>query len=112
MGRRPGRTADAESCRSRVSDFRSSRCRVGGDGHGMPSSNSYRTYNANGTSNSAGSFVYWTDPNNDGSHDANQAMIYSDSVPAADTKTNSTTPAPWVPWTRAGCDVGNVSTAN
>ena len=22
------------------------------------------------------------------------------------------TPAPWVPWTRAGCDVGNVSTAN
>ena len=83
-----------------------------GDRRGMPISNSYRTYNANGTSNSAGSFVYWTDPNNDGSHDANQAMIYSDSVPAADTKTNSTTPAPWVPWTRAGCDVGNVSTAN
>src|SRR4029077_16475508 len=22
------------------------------------------------------------------------------------------TPAPWVPWTRAGCDVGDVSTAN
>src|SRR5258707_983684 len=50
-----------------------------GDRHGMPISNSYRTYNANGTSNSAGSFVYWTDPNNDGSHDANQAPVFSSS---------------------------------
>jgi hypothetical protein len=33
-----------------------------GDRHGMPISNSYRTYNADGTTNGAGSFVYWTDP--------------------------------------------------
>ena len=25
---------------------------------------------------------------------------------------DTTTPAPWVPWTRAGCDVGAVATAN
>ncbi len=39
-------------------------------------------------------------------------MIYSDSVPASATTTDVATPAPWVPWTRAGCDVGDVSTAN
>ena len=83
-----------------------------GDRHGMPISNSYRTYNADGTTNGAGSFVYWTDPNNDGNHDPKHAMIYSPSVPASNTTTDVTTPAPWVPWTRAGCDVGNVSTAN
>ena len=83
-----------------------------GDRHGMPISNSYRTWNPDGTVNSAGSFVYWTDPNNDGGHDTKHAMIYSDSVPASATTTDVATPAPWVPWTRAGCDVGDVSTAN
>jgi hypothetical protein len=83
-----------------------------GDRHGMPISNTYRTWNPNGTVNSAGSFVYWTDPNNDGGHDTKHAMIYSDGVPASATTTDVATPAPWVPWTRAGCDVGDVSTAN
>jgi len=90
-----------------------------GDRHGMPISNSYRTWNPDGTVNpgtnplvGAGSFVYWTDPNNDGGHDPRHAMIYSDSVPASATTTDVATPAPWVPWTRAGCDVGDVSTAN
>jgi hypothetical protein len=90
-----------------------------GDRHGMPISNSYRTWNANGTLNfgngpfqGAGSFLYWTDPNNDGGKDTKHAMIYSDSVPASATTTDVATPAPWVPWTRAGCDVGDVSTAN
>ena len=90
-----------------------------GDRHGMPISNSYRTYNPDGTINlglgpfqGAGSFVYWTDPNNDGGHDTKHAMIYSDSVPASATTTDVATPAPWVPWTREGCDVGDVSTAN
>jgi hypothetical protein len=89
-----------------------------GDRHGMPISNSYRTYNPNGTSDPAGSFVYWTDPINDtaGSptvgHDPKQSMIYSPTVPASATNTNVTTPAPWVPYTRAGCNVGDASTAN
>jgi hypothetical protein len=83
-----------------------------GDRHGMPISNSYRTWNPNGSVNAAGSFVYWTDPNNDGGHDTKHAMIYSDSVPATATTTDIHTPGPWVPWTRGGCDVGDVSTAN
>jgi hypothetical protein len=90
-----------------------------GDRHGMPISNSYRTWNPNGTVNfgngpfqGVGSFVYWTDPNNDGGHDTKHAMIYSDDVPASKTTTDVATPAPWVPLTRAGCDVGDVSTAN
>jgi hypothetical protein len=91
-----------------------------GDRHGMPISNNYRTWNPNGTVNrgtdpitgGVGSFVYWTDPNNDGGHDPKHAMIYSGSVPASATTTDVATPAPWVPWTRAGCDVGDVSTAN
>jgi hypothetical protein len=83
-----------------------------GDRHGMPISNSYRTYNSDGTTNGAGSFVYWTDPNNDGGHDLHHAMAYSPSVPAAATSTDAATPAPWAPWTRAGCNVGDVSTAN
>src|ERR1700736_6494568 len=33
-----------------------------GDRHGMPISNSYQAYNANGTTDPAGSFAYWTDP--------------------------------------------------
>src|SRR5262249_44061959 len=33
-----------------------------GDRHGMPVSNSYKTYAANGTTESDGSFVYWTSP--------------------------------------------------
>ena len=40
-----------------------------GDRHGMPISNTYRTWKPNGTVASAGSFVYWTDPNNDGGND-------------------------------------------
>jgi hypothetical protein len=89
-----------------------------GDRHGMPISNSYRTYNPSGTTDPAGSFVYWTDPINDtassptAGHDTKQSMIYSPTVPAAATSTNVTAPAPWVPFTRAGCTVGNVSTAN
>jgi hypothetical protein len=38
-------------------------------------------------------------------------MTYSDTVPASGPP-NRVTPAPWVPFTRAGCTVGDFSTAN
>ena len=92
-----------------------------GDRQGMPVSNSYQAYNADGTTDPAGSFAYWTDPVFDtastpiAGHDTNPSMVYS-STPPATTKPapapDTTTPAPWVPFTRAGCDVGDVSTAN
>jgi hypothetical protein len=88
-----------------------------GDRHGQPVTNSYFTYNANGSTDPATSFAYWTSPVADTSktptagHDATPTMTYSPTVPATG-PTGAVTPAPWVPFTRAGCSVGNFSTAN
>ena len=95
-----------------------------GDRQGMPIANDYEVYQTNGTGGSfgttdnAGSFAYWTDPVYDTSAtatDTNPNMVYSP-VPPATAKTpvtpDTTTPAPWVPFTRAGCNVGEIGTAN
>ena len=84
---------------------------VYGDKHGQPVSNSYRVYNdgTNGTTAGgsvvANSFVYWTDP-------VAAFGPTSDTAPSMITATGKNAPAPWVPYTRAGCDVGAYSTAN
>src|SRR6266571_8304360 len=98
-----------------------------GDRHGMPISNSYRAYNADGpngsfnTTDPAGSFAYWTDPVFDtatppsAGHDTNPSMVYAPVPPATAPRTvapDTIAPAPWVPFTRAGCDVGQVASAN
>jgi hypothetical protein len=98
-----------------------------GDRHGMPISNSYQAYNADGPNGSfnstdpAGSFAYWTDPVFDTKnppsvgHDTNPNMVYSPVPPATaahPVAPDAVTPAPWAPYTRAGCDVGEVATAN
>src|SRR5205085_1800334 len=80
---------------------------VYGDRMGVPISNSFRYFNPDGTSNLGVSFAYWTDP------------IYD---PTTSTPTDTTfnmldkggdnAPAPWVPYTRAGCNFGGVATAN
>ena len=79
-----------------------------GDRHGQPIGNSYETYNNAGTPLSKSSFAYWT-----GTYglDSFPNQPYSANVPALGAPP-STPPAPWVPFTRAGCDVGDVSTAN
>ena len=80
---------------------------VYGDRMGVPVSNSFRYFNPSGTTNLGVSFAYWTDP----------IFDPTTSTPT-DTKYNMLTaggmnaPAPWVPYTRAGCDVGQVATAN
>jgi hypothetical protein len=77
------------------------------DQHGVPVSNSFRYFNPSGTSNLGVSFAYWTDP----------IFDPTTSTPT-DTKFNMLTsggknaPAPWVPFTRAGCNFGAVATAN
>src|SRR5579864_7822753 len=85
-----------------------------GDRQGMPISNSYQAYNTDGTTDPAGSFAYWTDPVFDTArtpnpgHDTNPSMVYAAAPPAtADIapSPSTVTPAPWVPFTRAGCDV-------
>ncbi|MBO0783993.1 MAG: hypothetical protein J2P37_34735, partial [Ktedonobacteraceae bacterium] len=79
-----------------------------GDRHGVPVSNSFRYFNPDGTTNPGVSFAYWTAP------------IFDSSNPPAQTDTTfnmlsadgKNAPAPWVPYTRAGCNVGSVATAN
>src|SRR5262249_43245043 len=44
-------------------------------------------------------------------HDTTPSMVYSDTSPGSGAP-DRVTPAPWVPFTRAGCTVGNFSTAN
>ena len=88
-----------------------------GDRHGQPLSNSYKTYNPDGTTDPATSFAYWTSPVVDtkstatAGHDTSPSMAYSATTPATP-NTGQETPAPWVPFTRAGCSVGDFSTAN
>jgi hypothetical protein len=69
---------------------------------GMPVSNSYDYFDASGTPHFTSSFKYWTNPV-DGTFETLPNMI---------TTGQENTPAPWVPFTRAGCDVGGVGTAN
>jgi len=92
-----------------------------GDRQGMPISNGYRTFNPDGTTDPAGSFAYWTDPVFDTlspptpGHDTNPGMVYASEPPATAKNPPSpttVTPAPWVPYTRADCNVGEVATAN
>jgi hypothetical protein len=89
-----------------------------GDRHGQGLSNSYKVYNADGSTDSAASFAYWTSPVQDTQkpaptpgHDSSPTMVYSDTSPASGAP-NRIAPAPWVPFTRAGCTVGDFSTAN
>jgi hypothetical protein len=79
-----------------------------GDRQGQGLTNSYETYNSSGGVTSKSSFSYWT-----GTYGLDQFpnQPYSAKVPAAGSPP-ATPPAPWVPFTRAGCDVGGVSTAN
>ena len=90
-----------------ATDILTSLTGVYGDRHGVPVSNSFRYFNPDGTSNTGVSFAYWTSP----------IFDPATSTPT-DTKYNMLTasgqnaPAPWVPYTRAGCNVGSVATAN
>src|SRR5262249_55643823 len=64
-------------------------------------SNSYRVFDASGNiSGSHPSFIYWT------------AVDATDGKPVMLNENGKTAPAPWVPFTRLGCDVGAFSVAN
>ncbi|HET7885535.1 MAG TPA: hypothetical protein VFL62_04845 [Bradyrhizobium sp.] len=70
-----------------------------GDRFGFTVANSYGFFNANGSVGFQSSFLYWTGLAKDG-----QLNLINEKGKNA--------PAPWVPFTRAGCDVGGFSTAN
>ncbi|HET8894167.1 MAG TPA: alkaline phosphatase family protein [Gaiellaceae bacterium] len=72
------------------------------DRHGLTVSNSYGYFTPSGTTSFTSAFKYWTDP-------VDPAV---NPLPNLITTGKKTTPAPWVPFTRAGCDVGAIGMAN
>src|SRR5258705_1482042 len=76
------------------------------DRMGQPVSNSFRYFKTDGTTRTGVSFAYWTAPLFD------PAGTSTDTTPEMINETGKIAPAPWVPYTRAGCDVGAVATAN
>jgi hypothetical protein len=77
------------------------------DRQGLAVANSYATWGTPGTATGnqptgfPSAFTYWTDP-----------VSSSDPLPNLITDGQKNTPAPWVPYTRAGCDVGAFSIAD
>ena len=79
-----------------------------GDRQGMGVANDYYAFTPSGGVTPEHSvFSYWTGAG----ADSYPQMDYSATVPPTD-PTNATPPAPWVPFTRDGCDVGAVSAVN
>lgn len=76
------------------------------DRMGQPVSNSFRYFKTDGTTRTGVSFAYWTAPLFD------PAGGTTDLTPGMINENGKIAPAPWVPYTRAGCDFGAVSTAN
>jgi hypothetical protein len=72
------------------------------DRNGQTVSNAYGYFPASKTPAFTSSFKYWTNP----------VDPVNNTLPNMITDGQKTTPAPWVPFTRAGCDVGGVGTAN
>jgi hypothetical protein len=80
------------------------------DRMGQPVSNSYRYFKPDGSTNSGVSFAYWTAPVFTPPSPTNTAPF--DTTPTMINENGKIAPAPWVPYTRAGCDFGAVATAN
>ena len=70
-----------------------------GDRMGIPVANSYGFFRPDGSVGFSSSFSYWTG-------------LGADGKPQMVNENGKTAPAPWVPFTKAGCDVGAFSIAN
>src|ERR1700675_1755178 len=75
------------------------------DRQGITVSNSYFYQSPAKVPTFSSAFKYWTDLVDD-------SAGVKDPLPNMVSDLQKTTPAPWVPYTRAGCDVGAVSLAN
>ena len=82
-----------------ATDILTAQTGVYGDRMGVPVSNSYGFFRGDGSVGFSSSFLYWTAKGGDGQ-------------PQMINENGKTAPAPWVPFTRAGCDVGGFSVAN
>ena len=81
-----------------------------GSDQGVPIANEYNYYTPSGSSDTAGSFAYWTDPVVD--YNTTTSAPVGDSDHTMITAQGKNAPAPWVPYTRAGCDFGSVAAAD
>ncbi len=81
-----------------------------GSDQGVPIANEYNYYTPSGSSDTAGSFAYWTDPVVD--YNTTTSAPVGDSDHTLITAQGKNAPAPWVPYTRAGCDFGSVAAAD
>jgi hypothetical protein len=72
---------------------------VYGDKFGVPIGNNIGLFGPNGVATFPSSFTYWTD-------------LLADGLPEMLDQQGKNAPAPWVPFTRAGCNVGAFSIAN
>ncbi|HEX6509442.1 MAG TPA: hypothetical protein VF221_17575 [Chloroflexota bacterium] len=68
--------------------------------------NSYQYYQNGSPTSFTTAFTYWTDTIGNGTYN----MLSG--APTSSKPTGTNAPAPWVPFTRAGCDVGAVASAN
>jgi hypothetical protein len=82
-----------------ATDILTAQTGVYGDRMGIPVSNSYGYFKPDGSVGFNSSFLYWT-------------ALSADGKPQMLNELGKTAPAPWVPFTRAGCDVGGFSVAN
>jgi arylsulfatase A-like enzyme len=76
--------------------------------HGVATAaNSYLEYSGpNGTTQSQSGFTYWTDLSRDNTYNLISGPVDADHMNGVNA------PAPWVPFTRAGCDVGAAAAAD
>src|SRR6516164_5840096 len=75
--------------------------------HGVANAaNSYQYYESTGSTGFQSAFTYWTDTIGDGAYNLISGPIDSTHPKGVNA------PAPWVPFTRAGCDVGAVAAAD
>jgi predicted transcriptional regulator len=82
------------------------------DRMGQPVSNSFRYFTPSGATRTGVSFAYWTAPLFDPAGPPFPPTGQTDLTPEMINENGKIAPAPWVPYTRAGCDVGQVATAN
>jgi hypothetical protein len=82
------------------------------DRMGQPISNSFRYFTPTGASRTGVAFAYWTAPLYDPAGPPFPPAGQTDLTPEMVNENGKIAPAPWVPFTRNGCDVGEVSTAN
>ncbi|HMI14526.1 MAG TPA: hypothetical protein VK567_23655, partial [Bradyrhizobium sp.] len=82
-----------------ATDILTAQTGVYGDRMGIPVSNSYGFFRPDGSVGFNSSFLYWT-------------ALSGDGKPQMLNELGKTAAAPWVPFTRAGCDVGGFSVAN